>query len=318
MKKNPFHLGFAYLLMGVLLFSTGMLYYFVPQGTVPYSRTLARLAWPQQSIHSPWRLYQAHLQNKICDGGAVYLMPCSVDVVDRFHDAYEKHLQFISTNGKAQQGSMPRIYALKIPSDIRGIKSSTKRRELFIKMVLPLILKTNEHILNQRAHLLAIDYRLRHGLPLTVTDQNFLKVVAQEYKVPTMSLATLLKRVDIVPPSLAIAQTLLESGCGTSCAALTKNSIFGHMQTLTEVAAFPSVMESVYVYVRNLNRNPAYTPFQNLRYEMRQKGKPLCGTTLANGLVKYSELGRAYIEKVQYLIKLYKLEQYDTTKFLSA
>jgi uncharacterized FlgJ-related protein len=312
MSKNKLSRKLSPLLMTLVGVATLLLCCVAPQGPLPYSRTLAKLAWRQESDHHALWHFPRLYEGPVGAPKGVYMMPTSVDMVRRFYAAHE------AENPGAPGHLVPCLYTLTLPTDIRLIKNGEQKREVFIQMVLPLILKANARILGQRAHLLAIDYRKRQGLPLTRQDQFFLKHLAHEYKVPTLSIPLLLRRVDMVPPSLALAQAMLESGNGTSAAALQKRSIFGHMTTLTQVAAFPTLMDSVSVYIRNLNRNGAYKPFQTIRHELRQKSKPLCGIKLADGLVKYSILGRAYVKKIQDLIRLYKLDQYDTKQLFAA
>jgi Bax protein len=121
-----------------------------------------------------------------------------------------------------------------------------------------------------------------------------------------------------VPVSLVLAQGILESGYGTSAAARQKRSLFGQMASKTSVETFESLSECVYSYVRNLNRNKAYDAFQNTRYTMRTTGKPLCAVTLAGGLLKYSELGQAYVSKIRKMIRAYGLDAYDKTQLTDA
>lgn len=136
----------------------------------------------------------------------------------------------------------------------------------------------------------------------------------------------LLKRIDIVPVSLALAQAAKESGWGTSRFAVSANNYFGewcfakgcgvvpenrNSGATHEVASFDNPADSVRSYLRNLNRHRAYAAFRELRAEEREKGSALSGLSLAGGLSEYSERGPVYVEELRSMIRHNELEPYD-------
>jgi uncharacterized FlgJ-related protein len=127
----------------------------------------------------------------------------------------------------------------------------------------------------------------------------------------------LLQRVDIVPPSLSLAQSATESGWGTSRFADEGNSLFGQWSwgkglTPTEqrtesvgdqrVAAFDSTGNCALAYALNLNTQNAYRDFRLKRAELRRNNLPVSGVALAPGLIHYSERGQAYVDELTKLI----------------
>ncbi len=58
-------------------------------------------------------------------------------------------------------------------------------------------------------------------------DADWLNDKFQQYKVKNSSVKELLVKMDIIPPSLAIAQAAYESGWGTSRFAIEGNALFG-------------------------------------------------------------------------------------------
>lgn len=311
MKRNRFSPRFAYLLMGTLLLSAGIFYYAAPLGVFNRSSFSLPVVSSSMSLVSQkiWGGREVPHDHPPFSKGIfreVHVLPQTVQTINRFyHFAQELGVK------RGQCTLVPRFFSVSIPRDIRQVKNPENRRDVFIKMVLPLVLKVNEEVLEQRARLLAIGYRQKRTLPVAAEDRLFLREIARTYRMTTVSIEGLLKRVDQVPPSLALAQAILETGCGTSCAALNKHSIFGHMATLTKVQSFSSLSHSVYAYVRNLNRHTAYNEFRLIRYRLRKSNKPLSGHSLAAGLVKYSIRGQAYIKDLQKLIRLYNLEKFD-------
>lgn len=136
----------------------------------------------------------------------------------------------------------------------------------------------------------------------------------------------LLKRINTVPSSLALAQSANESAWGTSRFAQEGNNYFGQWcfqpgcglvpKSRTagkthEVEKFSSAADSVKAYIDNLNRNSAYEKLRSLRAQRAEKNGSFSGTELAPGLLKYSERGKEYVLEIQSMIRINKLEQYD-------
>ncbi len=213
-------------------------------------------------------------------------------------------LQKAKTAGKA-----PRLYLSKLPRDMG--KKTRASNTTFIRVLLPHILRVNEEILTNRTRLLALQKRLKAGGHLRQTEKMWLSKLKTEYRCPSTKIEALLVHVDVVPPSLALSQAMIETGGGRSHAALHKNSTFGHMRTKTKVEKFESLHANVKAYVINLNRHAAYKSFRLARAKMRASNQKLCGYTLASGLKKYSVRGPAYIRDVQRQIDAHGLKGYD-------
>lgn len=137
---------------------------------------------------------------------------------------------------------------------------------------------------------------------------------------------TLLRRVDIVPTSLALAQAATESAWGTSRFAREVNNYFGQWcfskdcgmvpnnrdpDANHEVKGFGSPEEAVASYVHNLNTHYAYHTFRDIRAKLRAENRPLTGMVLSGGLTRYSARGSEYVKELRAFIKINKLSQYD-------
>ena len=127
--------------------------------------------------------------------------------------------------------------------------------------LLPVVLEVNQRVLAEREQLLSIRDRLNAGVPLTPLATRWLNDLADRYDTTADKIDELLKRVDIVPPSMAIAQGGVESGWGTSVAARTGNALYGQMQLVGRNSGLPqpfsSVGEATEAYIANLNTHPA-------------------------------------------------------------
>lgn len=227
----------------------------------------------------------------------------SIQELDHLFNQNEYTLTKAKSEGKA-----PRLYLAKLPNGMKYKQRSSNAT--FIQVLLPHILKVNEQILADRARLLMLQ-QLQKERHLRHSEKMWLSKLASEYRCKSTRIEALLHHVDIVPPSLALAQAILETGGGRSHAALKKNSTFGHMATKTKVQKFESLQHSVEAYVKNLNRHMAYASFRKERAGLRKGNKDLCGIKLASCLLKYSVRGPAYTRDLQNLIRNFKLKSYD-------
>lgn len=224
---------------------------------------------------------------------------------------------------------VPRVFLARLPADIGKVPESSKRKAIFFRSVLPLVLQTNEEIAKDRKRLWRLHTQSKTGQKLAAVDRLWLIVLSERYKVKRGDIGALLKRVDIVPPSLALAQAAEESGWGTSRFSRLGNAIFGEW-TFNEadglvpkereagkrhrVKVFKSLLHSVRAYVRNLNSHRAYREFRAERDAMRRQGKALSGRKLVDTLKRYSERGQKYIKTLRSIMVVNKLGRLDDAR----
>ena len=223
---------------------------------------------------------------------------------------------------------VPRVYLASLPADLRDVRDVGQRKSLFFRSVLPLVLKTNERILADRKRLWDLRARKRLGETLPAQERLWLAVMAERYGTERGDLDALMARVDIVPPSLALAQAAEESGWGTSRFVREGNALFGQWTWSGEgikpknreegkthrVRAFESLDQSVAAYMRNLNTHRAYKQLRKIRAAMRRAGQPIQGKKLLPGLKRYSERGVKYIEGLQTIMSANGLAQLDDAR----
>jgi Bax protein len=234
-------------------------------------------------------------------------------------------------------GTVPRVYLASLPNDLPQVESIEIRKAVFIKSMLPIVLRVNEEVLDRRARLEALARKAGLGRELSEAEQAWVAEMAALYDLKKPDLAELLRRIDVVPPSLALAQAALESGWGTSRFAQKGNALFGQKIFIDSSAAMPSydkhgnevfrmrsfddMLGSVRSYIHNLNSHPAYTDFRKLRADMRRKAGsdrhdfgPLGGDALAKTLVSYSERGGDYVTDVRHLMQINDLRVFDRAR----
>jgi len=214
------------------------------------------------------------------------------------------------------EGVVPRVLLPHLPKDMQELESIEQRKQVFIKMMLPLLLAENERVLDRREKMADLRHRLETGAAVDPRDREWLSALAERYGVEDGDLDELGRRVDAVPPSLAIAQAALETGWGTSRAAQRAQNMFGHMAYGggAPTKPFASLAEAVESYVHNLNIHRAYSGFRELRSKMRAEGQIPDGFELARELTRYSERRLDYVRDVRGLIRANNLKPFDRAR----
>lgn len=224
---------------------------------------------------------------------------------------------------------VPRLFLASLPSDLDTLSEVKARKVVFFKVVLPLVLYANEEIVADRERLWRIRYQVRQGIGPGPLDRLWLIIKAEEYRVAPGDLDELARRLDIVPPSLALAQAAMESGWGTSALLRQRNALFGQLATARAEAVtsggltvgltheawnFDNLLQSVRAYVRNLNVHPDYQQFRRARADMRSAGTPVDGVLLAPYLKTASERGNEYVDSIRAIIEANGLGQLDDAR----
>lgn len=232
-----------------------------------------------------------------------------IDCTDQLNKLYQKH-GFNVNDIRLKELTVPRLHLSSLPHDFK-LKQTGSKKDTFVRVMLPLILEVNKNVSRERQLLLALKDRLTKGRKLQTYEFEWIETMAEKYRVNSTDINDLLHKVDVIPPSLALAQASLESGWLMSTAARLKNSTFGHMANKKDVEGFESLYANVEAYILNLNRHNAYRDLRKLRADMRQSGKDVCSETLANGLKSYSERGTAYIRDVKKMIQQNDFKAFD-------
>ena len=218
------------------------------------------------------------------------------------------------------------IYLTKLPKDLNSLGDTKDKRELFIKILLPLILDENEKIMVDRKKLFKILGK-NFNSP---GERVWLKRRFKEYKVEDQDTAKLKMRMDIIPVSIALAQAANESGWGTSRFALEGNALFGQWtwskkgispknkdpNKTHKVLQFQILKASVRAYKNNLNTHNAYKEFREARARLRQENEKIDGLKLTKYLERYASIGKKYVEILELIIKRNSLTDFDDANLL--
>jgi uncharacterized FlgJ-related protein len=245
--------------------------------------------------------------------------------LDGLMNLFKKH-HYTSNDWKNGDREVPRLTFEGVNERWKETSSKIpvkQKKQVFFRLMAPLVLMSNENILAERNIVksaplsskalldIARKYRLINNKILTLTEKQRQK---------------LLQQVDIMPPSLALAQAAEESGWATSRFTEEGNAFFGQWdfsgkgmtpkQQRKELgnyglARFDSPLDSVEGYMLNINTTGAYKKLRVLRAKLREKNKAITGLELAGTLDKYSERGQAYIDGLRSMIRYNKLEDVD-------
>lgn len=202
-----------------------------------------------------------------------------------------------------------------------------ERKEAFFDFLFPRIALANIEVLNLRNYTQRLSERdelTEEELEWLTNQSNRLRVAGEPGT--EAHFEELIKRFDIISPSLMLAQAANESAWGTSRFATRGNNLFGQWCFREgcgivpgqrregmnhEVEVFETPYRSVRSYLTNLNRHEAYSELRDVRAGQRYKGETPDGITLAGGLESYSERGTAYVQEIRSMINFNELTDYD-------
>src|SRR6516165_8557336 len=130
-------------------------------------------------------------------------------------------LGYTSKAWQAGIREIPRVYLADVPDTWRERSakelSVADKKRIFFRLIAPIVLRINELILEDRVRAKELTERLAHGQSVTPDDRAWLTEPAVKYKVlestserlDSDAFAELLMRIDVVPPSLSLAQAAI-------------------------------------------------------------------------------------------------------------
>lgn len=213
--------------------------------------------------------------------------------------------------------------------DFRDFPAGPERKAAFFAFMQPLIEQENDSVRQVREQLLAI---AADDDDPGWLERRWLRRIAVQYGleppivIDEQFTGELLRHVDSVPVSLALAQAAKESGWGTSRFARKGNNLFGQWcfeagcglvpksrvaGATHEVETFFSPQQSVAAYLHNLNSHTKYRAFRAERARLRRNNRNLSGMLLAETMSQYSERRDAYVLEIKQLIRTNDLDVLD-------
>lgn len=281
--------------------------------TVPVASAESLLPHQKQGMYID-NISVAELQKLYKDNGYVHFIP---------RDSWE----------------VPAIFLKKLPNDFDTINDDNLRNQLFIQILSPLALKVNEEILAERAKLEKLSKHFEATHQLDNKQQAWLDSTAEKYNVFTrfkgyrrnkLIISKLMNRIDILPPSVMIAASGIETDWGKSRLVKDGNSLYKEVVWYSKdglipedettddtyrIKIFPSLYDSMKSFALKINSGINYEDARSLRYEQRRRGKIIDGRSMASSFLLLSAQ-KNFIGLLDYTITFYELVNVDASKLI--
>ena len=201
--------------------------------------------------------------------------------------------------------------------DLRKIPSE-KRKDVFVKLLLPSIEVVQQEVLNNRE----IVKKLKVKKELTENEKIYAEKLFKKYRTEYGKWNELESKMIVYPASLILTQGAIESAWGTSRFFREANNAFGVWSTnpnepriaakgsrgdftphLKKYATLKDTVEDITLII---SRSSAYSGARKMIWEGKSPYE------IAGGLTKYSEEGKEYVKKVRSTLKYNNFHEYDS------
>lgn len=213
--------------------------------------------------------------------------------------------------------------------DFKAFTDVKEKKAAFFNFMYPAVIAENARVKEEREFLESLVMKLDNDTDVSSKELERATELSTLYKetltdsgITADWVNTMLVKVDYIPAPLVLSQGANESAWGTSRFAREANNYFGQWcytkgcgvvpskrneGAAHEVAKFDSSQGAVHAYFMNVNRNNAYAELRIIRAKLHSSSEALTpeqeANALANGLIRYSERGEAYVEEIQAMIR---------------
>ncbi len=215
--------------------------------------------------------------------------------------------------------------------DLTDVTVVEQRKSQFFDFIVPLVEWENSRLEIIRGRIEDWRAELQAGNTLSQRVNDRIMELADRYYVdPEQSVGAVLDelwvKVDILPPSMVVAQAANESAWGTSRFARQGNNLFGQWcfsegcgivpqgrpeGEIYEVRDYDSPALSVRSFMLNLNRHRSYSDMRDARANLRESGRTITGLRLIPYLEAYSTRRDEYVEEIRNMITFNDLQALD-------
>ena len=233
---------------------------------------------------------------------------------------------------------IPAIFLDRLPADLQNFNVDDKEKEwLFIQIMSPLALRTNQKILEERKEILSLKNKFQKQKKLSKEEVALIEAQAKKYDIFTRFtgdqrteylLNNLALRIDIVPASILVGAAIIESNWGRSRPAHVANAIFKELVWHTKDGLLPkgqkedleyrikqyaTLQDAMDDYALKLNSNIDFSHFWSIRFNLRNVGSVLRGSNITQTLDFGSKIEN-FIGLLNYTIVFYNLDTLDYAK----
>ncbi|GGD09749.1 potassium/proton antiporter [Aquisalinus flavus] len=201
------------------------------------------------------------------------------------------------------------VIVASFPPDFPG-QPADVRQAAYPPVIAAAVQEVNEEIMADRMDLVAILEKEARGEALTLEEQSRVDILARSYRGRYRERADLPDKIDIIPPSLAVAQSILATGWGSSETLMQRNAVYGGRGGVSH----DTILDATRAYATYLNTHPAFDGFRQERAGLRAADAPITGPALAGAIGPYVGGDSAgYIGDLQALMTARDLGVFDAT-----
>lgn len=253
------------------------------------------------------------------------------ELVDIFK-SYDYDNYLYAQKWDKSQWSYPEVLVESLPKDYLDIPSEMEQRRLFMMILIPLSLKINQEIADEREVISHLNYKNKNEA-LDDVDRQMIDGFASKYDVFTREkgkkrydvlLEELSVRVDGVPPSILIAAAAINTNWGKAKFVPYSNNLYRQLVWYSNqglkphddenaqyrIKIFPSLYDSMGAFALEVNSSVNFETFRYMRTRLRYREKYLSGHFLVPYVIFANPLEN-FAGMMDYLITFYRLEDVD-------
>lgn len=233
------------------------------------------------------------------------------------------------------ENKYPPIFLSEMPYDFRDHPDRNERINLFIRIMIPLALKLNEELLLERLEFVEIRLQFRENQALPEEQIARLEALAEKYDVFSrlkglrrynVLLERLDEKINIMSPSIMVANAAIETSWGEADALYQANSLYKELVWYTDeglkveddsddsyrIKIFPDLYSAMQSRALKINSDVNYEIFRYSRADRLNRGKLLNGRDMAHNVLSNSNLPN-FVGLLNYTITFYELQNIDGT-----
>jgi Bax protein len=222
--------------------------------------------------------------------------------------------------------SISLLTAAGLPKNYYNIKNIKEQKKAFFNILSPMIEKEQKKVLRDREFVKSYFHSGLFGFRHDGLGVLKLMKIKKYYKIKDLySYEEYLRKVDIIPTSIILAQAALESGWGKSRFVRKANNIFGQWTysgkglipenrdegAKHRIKIFKSLQDAIQAYLRNINTGWAYKSLRKKREMLRKNNVAINGLDLYDQYINYSQIREEYIKRLKKMILQNNLLIYD-------
>lgn len=260
------------------------------------------------------------------DNGALFIKKATVAEAKRF---FKEHpYEYAKAHAE-----IPRVYFQHIPADWNTMPENPAKHRMFIRILLPLVLKINEEIMAERKKLFELYPKIEYNEKLSEEEQLWFDNLSEKYDVfvrtksadrNKLLVKQLIKKVDVIPPSIMISTAIIYTSWGTSRLAIEANSLYKEEVWYTNQGLRPqddwnsdyryrifvNLEDCIRQRALHINSHINYDYFRHARKYHRRSSQSATGITMAAQMMHDSNL-QNIAGLIDYTLTYYKLENTD-------